>query len=414
MKIKLTIWLLLVLVMVMILDSCNPDLTPPTIPIDEKKVLQGTKSLTSEADVLIEGVYRIKPGGDEFGPLAVIKKTGDQFSVFFGKSISYAILYAGEKKGTVYFEGYWRFAQNSNTGSMSLTIDPTAGASDVLSGKKPSVLILTGTYKLYGVDKKISLEYQRPIHIDTNYYIISHRGGGRNIDRLPASENSVEMIKYSERLGVNGIEIDVQLTKDSIPVIFHDEYMNKRLINEDYFIGKVSDYTYAQLRAFVTLKNGEKIPTLEEALKAAMDNNAIKLVWLDSKYPSVVRKIAPIQKKFLDQAKSKNRNIRVLIGIPDEDILNAYLKIDNHKNYPALCELDSSLFVKSTAEVWAPRWSLGLQPDMVKSVHDQSKQAFVWTLDVPDFIHTFIKDGKFDGILTNYPTQVAYEFYAKE
>ena len=410
MKLKLSILFLLGLFII----SCNPDLAPPTIPIDEKKVLQGTKSLSGETDFFLEGVYRIKPGADEFGSLAVIKKTGDQFSVFFGKSISYAILYAGEKKGIIYFEGYWRFAQNSNTGSMSLTIDPTAGASDLLSGKKPSVLILTGTYKLDGVDKKISLEYQRPIHIDTNFYIISHRGGGRNIDRLPASENSVEMIKYSERLGVSGIEIDVQLTKDSVPVIFHDEYMNKRLINEDYFIGKVSDYTYAQLRAFVTLKNGELIPTLEEALKAAMINSAIKLVWLDSKDPAVVSKIAPIQKKFLDDAKSKKRNIKVLIGIPDENILNAYLKIENHQNYPALCELDSSLFIKSSAEVWAPRWSLGLQSDRVKSVHDQGKQAFVWTLDVPDFIHTFIKDGKFDGILTNYPTQVAYEFYAKE
>ena len=398
----------------LIAESCNPDLSSPSIPIDEKKVLNGTKSLSIETETIIEGVYRIKPAADEFGQFAVIKKTGEQFTVFCGKSVSYFILYSGQKQGNIYFEGYWRFAQNSNTGSMSLSITSANGASDLISGKKPSSLIITGSYNIDGIDKKMSLEYLRPINADTNFYIISHRGGGRNIDRLPASENSVEMIKYCARLGVSGIEVDVKLTKDSIPVLFHDEYMNKRLINEDYFIGKISDYTYAQLRAYVTLKNGEKIPTLDEALKAVLNDTKLKLVWLDCKVPEVVAKIAPLQDKYLKEAKSKKRSLQILIGIPDEGILGAYKNLTDKSSHPALCELDSNLFSSSGAIVWAPRWSLGLQKDMVKSVHDMGKKAFVWTLDVPDFIRTFVKEGSFDGILTNYPTQVAYEFYAKE
>ncbi len=406
-------WINIFFLMGFIISSCTPDMSPPLIPVDEKKMLKGTKELPAFADTLLEGVYKVKPGADEFGGKTVIKKSGQYFSVFCGKSISYFILSSGEKQGTIYFEGYWRFAQNSATGSMSLSLTPENGALDILNRKVPTKILLTGTYNIDGQSRKISLEYEKPINKSTDFFIISHRGGGRNVDRLPVSENSLEMINYCQRLGANGIEIDLKLTKDGVPVLFHDEYLNKRLINEDYFIGKISDYTYPQLKTFVTLKNGETIPTLEDALRTVVRNTSLKLVWLDVKDPALMPIIAPIQKKYMDDAKGRNRKLDILIGIPDEGILNAYLKLADYRNYPALCELDSSLLQKSSAVVWAPRWSLGLQTSRVQSFHAEGKKAFVWTLDVPDFIHTFVTEGQFDGILTNYPTQVAFEYYVK-
>lgn len=394
--------------------SCTPDLTPPSIPIDENKVLNGTKPLPDESAGLIEGVYRIKPGGDEFGGYCVIKKSGEYYSVFCGKSISYFILLNGYKKGEIYFEGYWRFAQNSETGSMSLSISPENGATEILNGNKPQSLKLIGTYNIDGSNKNLTLEYQRPLNPDTNFYVIAHRGGGRNSDRLPSSENTVEMIKYCQRLGVNGIEIDLKLTKDNVVVLYHDELLNKRLINEDYFIGKISDFSYNQLKNFVTLKNGERIPKLEDALDAVLESNTIKLVWLDIKDPVLISHIAPIQKKYLEKASKSGKRLEIYIGLPEASICDEFVKMQSFETYPALCELDDSYVQKSKAKIWAPRWSLGLQSDKVNQYHSEGRKVFVWTLDVPDFIQTFIKDGKFDGILTNYPTQVAYEHYAKQ
>jgi len=49
----------------------------------------------------------------------------------------------------------------------------------------------------------------------------------------------------------------------------------------------------------------------------------------------------------------------------------------------------------------------------VSRVHQEGKKAFVWTLDDHEFVKSFVHEGNFDGILTNYPYLVAYEYYMK-
>ena len=60
------------------------------------------------------------------------------------------------------------------------------------------------------------------------------------------------------------------------------------------------------------------------------------------------------------------------------------------------------------------RFTLGLQNDQVDMIHGQGRKAFVWTLDQPDLINQFINQGHFDGILSNYASLVAYNYYVKE
>ncbi len=59
-----------------------------------------------------------------------------------------------------------------------------------------------------------------------------------------------------------GIELDIQLTKDKIPVVFHD-FTLKRVCGAE---GKVSDYTYEELRSFTLCESKEHIPLFEEVL----------------------------------------------------------------------------------------------------------------------------------------------------
>ena len=97
----------------------------------------------------------------------------------------------------------------------------------------------------------------------------AHRGLHDN--RGDAPENSM---KAFERAVENnfGIELDVQLSKDNVPVIFHD-FTLERVCGKK---GKVRDYSYGELREFSLYGTEEKIPRMEDFLK--MVNGRVPLI----------------------------------------------------------------------------------------------------------------------------------------
>lgn len=401
-----------------IIVGCESSISDVAVPVSNSPTkLTDTYPLSDITKKLLEGVYQVKAGKSSFGGDVVLKWSGEKLSIFTGRSFSYFIFNSGYKDSTIFFEGYWRSAISSRTGLTSLIIENYEGAADLLNGIAHDSITISGLYG-NGNDaptKKFLLEYDYPIKVqNSQFYIIGHRGGGRNIDRLPHSENSLGMIKFAEELGANAVELDVKQTKDGIPVLFHDEYMNKRLIKEDYFIGKISDYKFAQLRTFCTLVNGEKIPTLEEALKTVVENTNIKLVWLDVKDPRSIQKVIEIQQQFLDEAENQNRELEILFGIPDESMLNSFVNRQDFEIIPSLCELDERDVIEANSLAWAPRWSLGLLQNEVEEMHAQGKQVFVWTLDDQGLIKKYLREGNFDGIVTNYPSLTAYEYYRQK
>lgn len=87
----------------------------------------------------------------------------------------------------------------------------------------------------------------------------AHRGLHDIQNSIP--ENSLAAFKHAMEKGY-GVELDVQLTADNVPVVFHDESL-KRMCGEDK---KVLDMTYEQLKAYKLLGTEERIPTLTEVL----------------------------------------------------------------------------------------------------------------------------------------------------
>ena len=69
--------------------------------------------------------------------------------------------------------------------------------------------------------------------------IFAHRGFS---GRYP--QNTMLAFQKALESGCDGIELDVQLTKDGVPVIIHDEYLD----DLTDFKGFVRDYTYEQLK----------------------------------------------------------------------------------------------------------------------------------------------------------------------
>lgn len=92
--------------------------------------------------------------------------------------------------------------------------------------------------------------------------LYAHRGLHNNETEAP--ENSMTAFRMAVDAGY-GIELDVQLTKDGIPVIFHD-FTLERMCGVS---GKIEDMTYEQLHQLSLLDTEEKIPTLKEFLEMA-------------------------------------------------------------------------------------------------------------------------------------------------
>jgi glycerophosphoryl diester phosphodiesterase len=100
--------------------------------------------------------------------------------------------------------------------------------------------------------------------------IIGHRGAAAY-----APENTLEGIHTAADMDVRWVELDVKITKDQVPVLFHDERLD-RTTNGTGFIAEV---TYEELREleagswFSDSFAGIKIPTLEEALEVLIDRD---------------------------------------------------------------------------------------------------------------------------------------------
>jgi glycerophosphoryl diester phosphodiesterase len=221
------------------------------------------------------------------------------------------------------------------------------------------------------------------------------------------------MIRKSEQFGSTGIEIDVRLTSDKVPILYHDNTINERLVTPNGMTGPIENYSYAQLTGLARLINGEKIPTLREALETVVYQTQLEFVWLDSKYSGDLGLMEALQREYLLKAAAAGRTLDIMIGLPTDDQLNDFKNLTNYTAIPSLCELTRENVRELNSKVWAPRWTLGTQNSEVQGVHDEGRRAFTWTMDVPEYIYDYLQGGNFDGILTNYPSILAYYEYIR-
>lgn len=97
----------------------------------------------------------------------------------------------------------------------------------------------------------------------------AHRGLHDNQSDAP--ENSMAAFEKAAAAGF-GIELDVQLTRDRIPVVFHDESL-RRVCGVE---GNVRDYTYEELQAFPLMQSSARIPLLSSVLETV--NGRVPLI----------------------------------------------------------------------------------------------------------------------------------------
>lgn len=137
-----------------------------------------------------------------------------------------------------------------------------------------------------------------------------------------APENTMIAFRKAIDLGANGIELDLQKTKDGKIVIFHDNKINKKSNGK----GKISDYTYQELLKFDfgswfdNKYSNEKIVLFEDFAKEFFSKNLtfaieLKVVGLEFETLEIINKY------------KKHDNIYITSFI--YDVLKNVKKIDN-------------------------------------------------------------------------------------
>lgn len=95
---------------------------------------------------------------------------------------------------------------------------------------------------------------------------VAHRGGGHD-----APENTIAAIRAASKNGATGVELDLEFTADGVPVLMHDESVDRTTNGS----GPLSKMLFSELRKldaaakhrFSDRFRGEKVPTLQEAVE---------------------------------------------------------------------------------------------------------------------------------------------------
>jgi glycerophosphoryl diester phosphodiesterase len=135
--------------------------------------------------------------------------------------------------------------------------------------------------------------------------VIGHRGAAGT-----APENTVSAFKDARAAGVDYLEIDVQLSADGVPFLFHDDTPARTTNVAEVFPGRENDpitsFTWAELQQldagsyFDEKFTGEKIPHLDDAAKIATVNTG---VYIEIKSPTNSPGIEQVVADALDQDK---------------------------------------------------------------------------------------------------------------
>lgn len=139
--------------------------------------------------------------------------------------------------------------------------------------------LLTGLLIAIACKGQISANYGRPISSLTAFkksnqvMVVAHRGDWRN-----APENSVWAVKLAIVKGIDMVEIDLAMTKDSVLVLMHDKLIDRTTTGK----GRAADYTWEELQHF-RLRDGlgiatqMSIPRLEDILELTKGKTLLNL-----------------------------------------------------------------------------------------------------------------------------------------
>ncbi|MBN1955403.1 MAG: glycerophosphodiester phosphodiesterase [Anaerolineae bacterium] len=234
---------------------------------------------------------------------------------------------------------------------------------------------------------------------------VAHRGASGS-----APQNTLAAFRRAVELGADGVELDVHLSADGVPVVIHDFAVE----NTTDGSGRVADLPLAALQEldagawFDATFSGERIPTLEQVLDDAgprlLVNVELKaLDGVDRGLEAVVA--AVVERRGVPE--------RLLFSSFEPQALCRMQRLAPHIPRallygPAPLSILTFLRARRRRELKlagvSPHWSL-LRPAAVRRAHARGRRVTAWTVDEPQRMRRLVAWGV-DAIITNYPDRL--------
>jgi glycerophosphoryl diester phosphodiesterase len=381
-------------------------------PPPDNSNLVGTQTIPGTTMKKMEGIYKLSGGSNILGEQFVCKVSRFKVSFFSNKDGLFFILNYGYKAsdGSIQFSGFWRYSEKTEQGNIQFSITAANGATDLLAGIVKN-LVITGV----NPGNDVQLKYDRPFSaaaINRDFIIFAHHGV-QTTANPPYAENSLLGVLNDEDYGVTGLEFDIRMTGDNVPICIHDPSVNTRLTVKGPLSGTWDKYPFSLLDNYIRLIDNQKIPSLEQALNAFIDNTNLTYFWMDIKGNNDIFKyLEPIVRKAYARAATQNRKVVILAGLPSSDVIEEFREQPTYgADLPTLSEESIDIAITNGSKFFGPRFSKGLLLEDVAKAHSKGIKVISWTLNDKTLIRDYLEKGQFDGFITDYPAYVVYDFY---
>jgi glycerophosphoryl diester phosphodiesterase len=221
--------------------------------------------------------------------------------------------------------------------------------------------------------------------------IIAHRGFW---DKLGSAQNSISSLKNAIDFGAYGSELDVHITMDGFLVINHDN---------DYLGVNIQNATYAELSE-LRLANGESLPTLQQYIEIAKQQNKIKLIVEIKPHSNAANDVraADAVVKIINESGMTDFVDYISFS---EEICKELIRL-NPKHRVAYLNGDKSPKELKTEGYWGLDYNGGMirtdHPDWLKEAKELGLTTNVWTINDLQELQYFIAQ-EVDFITTNNP-----------
>lgn len=246
--------------------------------------------------------------------------------------------------------------------------------------------------------------------------IIAHRGASGNFP-----ENTLAAFRAARESGADGIEFDVRLSKDGVPVVIHDADLLRTAANEK----KIAEMTAAELAQidvgswfsaqFPALANDvfadEKIISLADFFREFADSEMIFYVEMKcegSNESRIVEAVAAVIAASCMQS-------RVVVKSFEHDSLKFIKKFLPEIRTAALFEPQTKLFLRPKKHIIAP--SLAVRADeisihyalaaehILRKIRAGGLKTVIWTANEANWVR-YARQHAIDVVITNFPAKL--------
>lgn len=226
--------------------------------------------------------------------------------------------------------------------------------------------------------------------------VIAHRGLSSVIP-----ENTLQALLSGGRAGADWIEMDVNTTQDGVPVVIHDNTVD-RVTSGTGDVSTLSSGYIAGLEAgswFSPAYAGAKVPTLAEFLDQTNTEGAGLL--LEIKGPETRSEV----QRVVDMLKERGMLEQTILQSFDTNVLSYAREYEPSLRLGLLRgALDADVVAAAKqfgAVTYNPSWSaLAARPDAIKELHQAGIAVMPYTVDSPQQWKDMTEAGV-DGIITN-------------